>query len=208
MVIAMTFSVTASAQNNDVYWLTYFANANGPNDATIYIANPGVQGAPINPATGLVSTAGYLCANVYVFDKRQEMVECCGCPLSPNAMTALSLKRNLLANPLTGTAPTGGVIKLVSSQPISVTPNGVSPVNATAVCDPGEIGTAPENIVPDLRAWATHTQQPATGAYVTTETEFSAAPLSAAEAAFLPLACQMSKYLGSGTGVCSCTDAN
>jgi len=213
IMLCMVFSTAAQAQTSDVYWVNYFTNYVGVTpltngvaslDQSVYIVNPGVQGAPINPATGLVSTAGYLCANLYVFDTRQEMQECCSCPISPNGFLALSLRNNLLANPLTGVAPRSGVIKLVSSLPISVTPNGVSPTTATAVCDAGEIGSAGETVVADLRAWGTQFQVPATGTYAFTQSKFTEAPLSAAEAAFLPLACQMVRYLGSGQGVCTC----
>jgi len=215
IVLCMAFSAVAQAQTDDVYWVNYFIHnvsatpGADPSDGAapdqlLYIVNPGVQGAPINPATGLVSTAGYLCANLYVFDAHQEMQECCSCPISPNGIISLSLRRNLLANPLTGVAPTSGVIKLVSSLPISVTPNGVSPTTATAVCDAGEIGSAGETIVSDLRAWGTQFQVLAQGKYAYTQSHSRPAPLSAAEAAFLPLACQMVRYLGSGQGVCTC----
>jgi len=216
IVLCMVFSAAAQAQTDDVYWVNYFVNnvstapdgvqpeAVGVADQLLYVVNPGVQGAPINPATGLVSTAGYLCANLYVFDAHQEMQECCSCPISPNGIISLSLRRNLLANPLTGVAPRSGVIKLVSSLPISVTPNGVSPTTATAVCDAGEIGSAGETIVADLRAWGTQFQVLG-GGYAYTQSHSRPAPLSAAEAAFLPLACQMVRYLGSGQGVCTCS---
>jgi len=205
LAVVLCLGFSAVAQTSDVYGVNYYTNTTAPLDNFIYIVNPGVQGAPINPATGLVSTAGYLCANLYVFDNRQEMLECCSCPISPNGLITLSLKKNLLANPLTAVVPNSGVIKLVSSLPISVTPNGVSPTTATAVCDAGEIGSAGETILPDLRAWATQTQIPASGTYVTTQSVFADAPLSAAEGAFLPLACQMVRYLGSGQGVCTCS---
>jgi len=214
IVACMVFSAAAQAQTNDVYWVGYYSNNLTINnletvaavpDQSVYINNPGVQGAPINPATGLVSTAGYLCANLYVFDASQEMVECCSCPLSPNALVSLSLRTNLLANPLGGVAPRSGVIKLISSLPISVTPNGVSPTTATAVCDAGEIGSAGETVLADLRAWGTQFQILSQGRYAITQSKFMAAPLSAAEAAFLPVACQFVRYLGSGQGVCTCS---
>ena len=201
LVLAMVFSVAASAQITDVYWTNYYSNI-GANDSTVYIINPGVQGAPIDPTTGLFSAAGYLCANIYVFDKTQEMAECCSCPISPNGILALSVKTNLTNNPLTGVALTGGVIKLVSSKPVSVSGAGSSLTTVSAACDPGELGTI-ETIVPDLSAWGTHIQNFA-GGQVLTEAPFQAEPLSPAEAAFLPVACQMNHYLGSGHGLCTC----
>jgi hypothetical protein len=115
---------------------------------------------------------------------------------------SLSVGANLTLNPLTGVPLTGGVIKLVSSKPVSVSGAGSSLTSVTAACDPGELGTV-ETIVPDLSGWATHVQNFA-GRQVLTESRFQAEPLSPAEAAFLPVACQMNHYLGSGRGVCTC----
>jgi len=210
ILACMAFSAAARAQTNDVYWANYFSNNFvGPNTAAydqfVYIVNPGAQGAPINPLTGLVSTAGYLCANLYVFDNRQEMLECCSCPISPDGLISLSLRKNLLASPLTGYVPASGVIKLVASLPITVTSNGVSATTAVAVCDAGEIGSPPEIIVPDLRAWGTQLQMPYSGVYITTQSAFEPAPLSAAEATFLPFFCNAIRYLGTGQGICTCS---
>ena len=202
LLVFMLISV-ANAQSSDTYWLNYYTNPTGAPTTQVRIVNPGVQGAPVNPATGLVSTAGYLCANVYMFDAHQELIECCSCPISPNGLLTFSVQANLLANPLTPAVPSTGVIKLVSSAPISVTPNGVSPTSATAVCDAGEIGPAPEVLTPDLRAWITHAQVVPAG-FAITEARLVDAPLSGAESAFLPLACQMARYLGSGFGQCTC----
>ncbi|MBV9608134.1 MAG: hypothetical protein JO187_01130, partial [Acidobacteria bacterium] len=66
------------AQTQDVYQVTYYDNnyVNGYLDSTIRIINPGLQGSPVAP-NGLQGT---LCANIYVFDDSQEMIECCACP--------------------------------------------------------------------------------------------------------------------------------
>src|SRR5215470_8614777 len=93
----------------DVYQDTYYTNANSGVDQQIEIINPGLQGGP-----KLRSTQGYLCADIYVFDNRQEMEECCHCPISPNGLLTLSLTTNLLNRPLTGSRPSSGVIKIVS----------------------------------------------------------------------------------------------
>jgi hypothetical protein len=60
LVLAMVFSVAASAQLTDVYWTTYFSN-NGigcQRLVIIYIINPGVQGAPIDPTDWSVLSCG------------------------------------------------------------------------------------------------------------------------------------------------------
>lgn len=193
LLLGMVFSVAASAQTADVYWVNYFVNNTNPlaNDEYVFIINPGVQGAPINPSTGAVSTTGNLCANIYVFDATQELQECCSCMLTPNALNKLSVQKNLTANPMTGVVPGTGVIKIVSTA-------------AAGGCNAGTISAA--NIIPDLRAWGTHQQTIAgVSATATTETDFQASPLSPAEEGYLPVACEFASYLGSGKGICSCT---
>jgi hypothetical protein len=189
MLAAVMLSTIAAAQyTNDVYWVSYFNNRNNPTgaDQFIYIVNPGFTGTPLS------SNEGTLCANIYVFDAVQELVECCACPITANALLALSVDNSLTANPLTSVAPASGVIKLVSTLP-----NGTS-------CDPTKAG----QLSPDFRAWATHLQQPTSGNYVTTEAPFLAAPLAtggtSVEEGFLPQACLFAQYLGTSKAVCAC----
>jgi hypothetical protein len=191
---AMMLGTIAAAQSdpgyytNDVYWVSYFANRNNPTgaDQFVYIINPGYTGTPLS------SNEGTLCANIYVFDAVQELVECCACPITANALLALSVDNSLTANPLTSVAPASGVIKLVSTSP-----TGTS-------CDPTKAG----QLSPDFRAWATHLQQPTSGTFVTTEAPFLAAPLAtggtSVEEGFLPQACTFAQYMGSGKAVCAC----
>jgi len=190
LLLGMVFSVAASAQTADVYWVNYFTNNNNTAaaDEYVYIINPGLQGAPIT-TSGAASAAGNICANIYVFDVAQELQECCSCMLTPNALLKLSVRTNLLSAPMTGTAPNSGVIKIVSSA-------------AAGGCNAGTISAA--NILPDLRAWGTHQQTVGSAGFSTTESDFQAASLSPAEEGFLPIACEFASYLGSGKGVCSC----
>src|SRR5437667_6664567 len=75
----------------DVYQLNYFDNANSwfP-DAFVRISNPGTTFlgtvAPVN---------GDICAMIYVFRPDQQLTECCGCKLTPNALLKLSVDKNL-----------------------------------------------------------------------------------------------------------------
>jgi hypothetical protein len=191
LLLAITFSVAASAQTTDVYWVNYFVNNTTAvtSDEYVYIINPGLQGAPVN-SNGTVSSAGNLCANIYVFDAAQEMVECCSCMLTPNALRILSVKSNLTSNPMTGAVPATGVIKIVSTF-------------ASAGCNAGSV--SPASVVQNLRAWGTHQQTVGgTTATATTEADFQASPLGAVEESYLPIACEFATYLGSGRGVCSC----
>jgi len=174
------------AQTQDVYQVTYYDNnyVNGYLDSTIRIINPGLQGSPI-AANGLQGT---LCANIYVFDDSQEMIECCACPVTANGLLTISVQ-DITENPLTVT-PVRGVIKVVST--------------AGPTCDPTHLG----NATPDLRAFATHIQNAAFGGtsykpfLSVTEEEFADAPLGAGEQTDLGTICSFVRYLGTGRGRC------
>ncbi len=181
---ALVLTVVASAQN--VYNLNYYSNRNNTAlaDSTLRVINPGTVGTPMSPGHGTI------CADIYVFDATQEMVECCSCPITANGILQLSLLNDLTQNPLTGfPAPNSGVIKIVSDDARN--------------CDE----TAPVP-TPELLSWQTHTQQPVPGTYVTTEDEFQAAYLAEGELRFLGQACAFVQYLGSGKGVCHCGTAS
>lgn len=173
-----------AAQTLDVYQLTYFDNnlPTAPLDSSIIrVINPGLTGSPIS------ADEGTLCANIYVFDATQEMVECCSCPITANGLLTLSVQE-LTSNPLT-VDPFRGVVKIVSTLP-------------APVCDATML-TA--NLTPDLRAFATHLQNDSTRAALSlsvTEDEFADAPLSGVEAADLGTICSMVRYLGTGRGRC------
>ena len=184
-----SLSLLAQAPPSDVYEVNYFAEPNPclsksvsktdcPLDAlrlgTVRIINPGTSG-------------GELCAMIYVFTPDQQLAECCGCPLSRNALLTLDIAANLIENPLTGVIPTAGAIKIVSSA--GATPAGVP------TCDPAKLVPTPE-----LRSWATHIQ---TGD-VFTESEFLDATLSSAEVTLLQNRCRAIENNGSGQGICTC----
>ncbi len=175
-----------------VYSVTYFDNniPRSPVDATIRIINPGVTGSPISADEGL------LCANLYVFDESQEMLECCSCPITANGLLTISVQE-LTDNPLT-VCPFRGVVKLVASFP-------------SPACDPTKIVL---NDPPNLRGVSTHVQSSVSGVapinnnnsplgyLAVTEDEFADAPLSAVEQADLGTICSFVRYLGTGRGKC------
>jgi hypothetical protein len=196
LALVLVFCGLSVAQTLDVYQVTYYDNnfgehSNGnsrfPLDSgTIRIINPGVTGSPIS------ADQGTLCANIYVFDDTQEMIECCSCPVTANGILTLSVQ-DLTENPLTVT-PFRGVIKVVSTLPTA------------GVCDPTNLSAA----TPDLRAFATHLQNASFGAansnslsyFFVTEDEFAPAPLSAVEQTDLGTICSFVRYLGTGRGRC------
>jgi len=178
VVILASLSVVGLAfgqEPADTLQVNYFVNANtsGLPDGTVQMTNPGTSGATI-------------CAMIYVFYPDEEMSECCGCTLTPDDLRTLSINTNLTSNPLTGTVPVNGVIKVVSSKD-------------TAGCDPRHL--AP---VPSTRDWGTHVLTPSTGGWAVTEEEFLNATLSSAEVSQLQAGCSAIVLEGSGHGICSC----
>lgn len=151
----------------------YFIN-NSSNDSTLRIDNPGLTGQN-------------LCAMIYVFDQDQQMAECCGCHISRNGLLTLSLKSDLVHNPLTGTAPASGTVTMVTADPASD-----GSCNA-ASASPDGLGLA----------WLNHTQTLA-HALVSSEEPLSLTPLTSALSANLQAQCLFVQQLGSGQGTCSC----
>jgi len=192
LVLVLFASGLAIAQANpinpdNVYSLTYFDNnvQNAPLTATIRIINPGTSGSPIS------GDEGTQCANLYVFDDTQEMLECCSCPITANGLLTISVQE-ITENPLT-VVPFRGVIKMIASSP-----SPVCDATFTALLDP-----------PNLRGFATHIQNPRAPGnlgpvpfFAVTEEEFADAPLSYVEQNDLGTICSFVRYLGTGRGRC------
>jgi hypothetical protein len=165
---------TAAPPPADTLKVDYFANANtaGAPDATVRITNPNTY-------------QGNICASIFVFDANQEMSECCSCLQTPDGLQTFSVNANLTNNPLTGVILTGGLIKIVSTEPVA----GVCPL--------------PVKFTPvaAIRAWATHIQN---SNFSITETASQDATLSSAEVSRLEGECSAINTDGSGAGICSC----
>lgn len=183
--LVLLCSAAALAQMAPFYQVNYYSRRNNlaGADATINIINPGTTGSPAS------ADHGTICADIYVFNSRQSMIECCNCPVSANGMLEISVLRDLTGNPVTGpgSAPDSGTIKIVS--------------DAGNVCN----ATAPSS-VSGLVAHATHLKQLVPNGPITaTEDEFQfVSNVSASEIAFLGSTCRLVRQLGSGRGVCTC----
>jgi hypothetical protein len=158
----------------DTLKVDYFSNANtaGAPDGTLRITDPG-------------TATGNVCASIFVFDPQQELTECCSCLLTPDGLRTLSVNTNLTSNPLTGVVLSTGLIKLVSTIPVS---------NACPL---------PTKVNPEasLRSWTTHIQN---SSFAVTESASQDATLSTGEVTRLAAQCYAIKLDGSGSGICSC----
>ena len=193
------------------YYVDYYSN-NVPGsapDQVFRVINTGQGGTP------LTVPAGNICANIYVFDNNQEMIECCACLLTPNELASASVQTQLTGGaghvPLTGISPQAGVLKVVLTQPNAASGGGCDPTNSGK-----GLGTADTTLG---AAYMSHVQNsstnPLAATYSITETTVQAFPLSGLyvdaartgdEGHFLPQACGFVKYLGSGrVGTCGCS---
>jgi len=173
----------AFAQDNSVFFTTYYSNANtsGAPDAVVRIVNDG-------------NTDGNLYADIYVLDDSQELQECCGCLVSKDGLLSEDVDHDLTSNSLTSKVNTRGVIKIFSD----ANPTGWAAVGAVS----SKAG---------LRVSATHVQSLGEGGYALTETNANDANLGSVEKALLPEECgfiigtEDEAGLGSGRGQCYCT---
>jgi len=148
----------------------------------VRIVNPGVQST--------TSVLGDLCANIYVFDKAQELKECCSCPVTANGRILLTVEVNLTANPSNGAPFNSGSFVVVPSV-----------LSATTLCDPTTV--TPIATLDNLDVWSTHVSNKGTG-FGVTETLAPSTPLSAPELTELQTRCGFIFANQSGAGQCTC----
>jgi len=184
LMVALATPSFAQVVANDAYQVNYYSGSDG----SVRVINTGQTGSPIS------SDHGTICADVYVFDSNQEMLNCCGCRVTANGLLTFDVRTQLLFRTLTTVVPAEGVIKIVSAR-----------TAAGNTCDPTNIVTPVES---GLRAFGTHPQTvPPNIVAGLTETLFQTAPLTNTEQAFLGNACSFVLYLGSGQGRCVCPTA-
>ncbi len=170
-IAVLAFASIAFAQV-DAFQVRYASNLN-IGDSVINITNAGTSG-------------GNICANVYTFSPDEQLISCCSCTVTPNALVSLSANGDLVSNTLTPAHPTSIVVKILAS--------------AGAACN----ASAPGALAAGLRAWGTtlHAAPTTPVSYAVTETEFSQAGLSAGELARITSFCGFIQANGSGFGIC------
>lgn len=185
------------------FQVKYFSNLYMA-DSYINIVNTGANGASLNgPGFG---PAGNICVNVYAFSPDEQLVSCCSCLITPNGLVSLSVRDDVRADTITGTAPNSMVVKLV------VTATGPGPTFTGTTCNgsAAAAGTAAfPTIAEGAAAWGTTAHFPGAGAlpaaplpFSTTETAFTPATLSDGELASITNRCTNIVGNGSGFGIC------
>ena len=173
----LALSTVAFSQNpvtaDSPFQIRYATNLN-IGDSVVNISNSGASG-------------GTICANIYTFDPAEEMISCCTCSVTPNALQSLSVIKSLISNPLTPAIPSSVVIKILAS---------------SGTCN-ASVATP---IVPGLVAWGTTLHlntSTATPSYYGTETAFTPASLSAGEFTHITSTCGFIQADGSKFGICA-----
>src|SRR5271166_2400862 len=173
----LALSTVAFSQNpitaDAPFQIRYATNLN-IGDSVVNMSNSGASG-------------GTICANVYTFDPAEELISCCTCSVTPNALQSLSVIKSLISNPLTPAIPSSVVIKLTAT---------------TGTCNAGVEAT----LAPGLVAWGTTLHlntSTATPSYYGTETAFTPATLSAAEYTHITSTCAFIQADGSKFGICA-----
>jgi len=163
----------------DAFQVRYAANLN-VGDSVINITNAGTQ----NTTGGALTN---ICVNVYAFSPDEQLVSCCSCVVTPNALVSLSARTDLISNTLTPAVPNSIVVKLLAS---------------TGSCNAASV--APANLASGLLAWGTtlHALPTSPVTYGATETQFAQAGISAAELARITSFCGFIQANGSGYGIC------
>jgi hypothetical protein len=177
---ALTLSAAAFAQSS--------VNADGPYQVR-YAANLNLGDSYIN-LTNSAASGGNICVGVYTFSPDEQLVSCCSCVVTPNALKSLSVKGDLISNTLTPAVPTAVVVKLVAT--------------TGATCN----AATSTNLATGLLAWGTSLHliplaagMPAT-AIAIEGSAFSTATLSSPEFTRMTNLCSFIQSNGSGYGIC------
>ena len=171
-ILAIVALASVAYAQDDAFQVRYASNLN-IGDSVINLTNAGTSG-------------GNICANVYTFSPDEQLISCCACTVTPNALVSLSANSDLVSNTLTPAHPTSIVVKLLAT--------------TGAACN----AAAPGALAGGLRAWGTtlHAAPTTPVTYAVTETAFSAAGLSAGELARISSFCGFIQANGSGFGIC------
>jgi hypothetical protein len=194
-VLALASGISLYGQTNDGPFQVRYASNLVIGDSVINISNDGAS-SPLMITGGILDNPqnGNLCVNVYTYTPDEQLSSCCSCFVTPNGMVSLSVRNDLVSNPLTPIIPTSVVIKLLAT----------SGDAGAATCNAAQ----PGQVRPGMLAWGTtlHPLPATPGSPATTwavvETRFSVGNLVDPEFTRLQQLCGFIKANGSGYGVC------
>jgi len=184
---------TLAGQYPDTIHKTALGNlSSATGDSFITIYNSGSSAVAGN--YGPKATAGWVTAEIYVFDASDEqLVACCYCPLSPDAAATISAKNLLVNNTLTSKTPSSVTVTLVTAAGDANTGQTTGPEVALTKFGTGLRGT---RTTTHLAA-----NYPGLTSFVT-EAPLDVTNISTGEYANMVNLCYTFVYNGSGNGVC------
>jgi hypothetical protein len=186
-----TTSVTGVNQDGGCFQVRYASNL-AIGDSVVNFTNSGASSTSDGLAGGGAQN-GDICANVYAYSPDEQLVSCCSCNVTPNALNSLSAKNDLASNTLTPIIPSALVIKVLATE-------GGSKCTASKAASVS-FGDLRSGLV----AWGTtvHTLPTlAATTYGVTETAFANPYLSKAELSRMTQLCAFIRANGSGYGIC------
>ncbi len=184
-------TASATITVGSVFEINYAANLNA-GDSVINITNAGENGASLD-GPGFGPPAGNLCVNLYAFAPDEQLISCCSCLVTPNALASLSIQKDILYNPAVAGAQNSIVVKLVSTLAGS---SGSGTICASAAAVAGTLASG-------LAAWGTTLHALPSGGYAPTERTFIPSVLSAAELNSITHRCTSIIGNDSGAGICN-----
>ncbi len=209
VVVMLSLATNVWSQNpvtmDSPFQIRYAANLNF-GDSFVNLTNSG-------------ATGGNICTNVYAFSPDEQLISCCACVITPNALVSLSARNDLISNTLTPAVPSSITVKLLATTGGACNPatpgalavgllawgTTIHPQTSTTVT-PNTSSTCKLYCqYPQYATWCEQNCQPkttTTTTYSTTETPFLPATLSAVELARISDRCQDIQENGSGFGIC------
>ncbi len=175
------------------FQLSYAANL-AIGESYIDLSNSGSNGASLlGPGAG--GAVGNICVNVYGFSPDEQLISCCSCLITPNAIVNLGVVRDMMQNTLTGVVPSSVAIMLVSTLAGS-DGEGTACTNTAAIISPDQLAGS-------TLAWGTTVHSDSGSGFAVVERPFAQGTLSAGELASLTRRCAGILGDGSSRGVCA-----
>jgi hypothetical protein len=173
--------------------MCYAANLQA-GESYINIGNTGYNGDSLTgPGSGAF---GNICVNVYAFDATDEqLISCCSCLVTPNAMVSLGAKADLTSNTGTGVHPASITVKLLATL--------AGPGGTGTACNNSAESVTLSTVVPGIVAFSTTLHAaPTAGTYATTGTACIPGSLGAQDVASVAYRCAFIIGNGSNSGIC------
>jgi hypothetical protein len=189
----------ASPATDTTFQVKYAANLN-IGESWLNISNTGANGAAVL-GPGFGTPAGVMCANVYAFSPDEQLIYCCSCVVTPNALVNMGVARDLTSHTLTQVVPNSVVVKIVGT----LADKGGTVASGTACNNSAALaGGAQFPLASGIVAWGTTVHNGPAGVpqYGVTETAFTPASLSAGELASITGRCASNIGNGTNHGYC------